>query len=149
MSYCRFSDGDVYLYAHVGGGFECCACSIAEPIKSIFTVGYKNHPLFGDIEPCEKCGGEGCDCCNMPGNTHLNTRSECIEHLKKHKNAGHRVPGYAFKILKEELEEAGEMNEPYFEDGYDGPVVVNFKDGTVKKATDLLDELENEDEDRD
>lgn len=26
MSYCRFSDGDVYLYASVDGDWECCMC---------------------------------------------------------------------------------------------------------------------------
>lgn len=28
MSYCRFSDGDVYLYADVQGGWTCCGCSL-------------------------------------------------------------------------------------------------------------------------
>ena len=30
MSYCRFSDGDVYMFEHVGGGIECCGCRLVE-----------------------------------------------------------------------------------------------------------------------
>jgi len=31
MSYCRWSDeSDVYLYAHVAGGWECCGCFLEE-----------------------------------------------------------------------------------------------------------------------
>jgi len=28
MAYCRFSDGDVYLYHHTDGYVECCACGL-------------------------------------------------------------------------------------------------------------------------
>lgn len=28
MSYCRFGEGDVYLYHSSGGGFVCCECSL-------------------------------------------------------------------------------------------------------------------------
>lgn len=28
MSYCRFSDGDVYMILHVGGFVECLACKL-------------------------------------------------------------------------------------------------------------------------
>ncbi len=31
MSYCRFSDGDVYMYPHIDGYIECCFCSLAQP----------------------------------------------------------------------------------------------------------------------
>ena len=30
MAYCRFSDGDVYIFPHVAGGFECCGCALHE-----------------------------------------------------------------------------------------------------------------------
>lgn len=31
MAYFRFGEGsDVYMYNHVGGGIECCMCSIAQ-----------------------------------------------------------------------------------------------------------------------
>ena len=35
MSYCRFSDGDVYMYNHVNGFIECCACSLEPDNRSI------------------------------------------------------------------------------------------------------------------
>jgi hypothetical protein len=67
-----------------------------------------------------------------------------------HRDNGDEVPEYAFTALREELKTEGEENEPYFDDGYDGPAIIDLKNGTVKKATDLLDELEGEDdEDRD
>lgn len=32
MSYCRFGrNSDVYMYEHVDGFIECCACNIGEP----------------------------------------------------------------------------------------------------------------------
>lgn len=29
MSYCRFSEGDVYMYSHIYGYIDCCGCSLA------------------------------------------------------------------------------------------------------------------------
>ena len=141
MSYARFSkDSDIYVYAHVGGGFECCACRIGPLVKSISTEGCTNHCLFGDVEPCDKCNGEGCNECMMPDSVRLSTRSEMITHLKEHIKAGHRVPGYTIDILKKEIKEEGEANEPMFNDGYDGPAVVDVRTGKVQKFTDLLEE---------
>ncbi len=68
MSYCRFISGDVYMYPDVHGGITCCACSLSDRVKSIFTDGYENHPLFGTVSGCEDCAGEGCDGCMMPDN---------------------------------------------------------------------------------
>lgn len=30
MAYCRFSDGDVYLYYSIGDIYVCCGCSLHE-----------------------------------------------------------------------------------------------------------------------
>jgi hypothetical protein len=30
VSYCRFSEADVYVYCHVGGYLCCCACSLSD-----------------------------------------------------------------------------------------------------------------------
>jgi hypothetical protein len=30
MSYCRFTDGDVYMYEHVAGGIYCQLCGLKE-----------------------------------------------------------------------------------------------------------------------
>jgi hypothetical protein len=138
MSYARFGDhSDVYVFPHVGGGFECCACGLSKSVESVFTKGCKDHPIFGDIEPCDKCGGKGCEHCMMPDNTRLNTRSEMIAHLEEHKKAGDEVPEYAIERLKEEIKTKGETNDPLFDDGYDGPVAIDFKKGTISKLTDL------------
>lgn len=139
MSYVRFSDdSDIYMFAHVGGGFECCSCRLAKKIKTIFTEGTKNHCLFDDVEPCKKCNGKGCDDCMMHDNfPRLQTRSEAIAHLQDHIKAGHKLPDYAIEGLQQELSEEREENPPMYEDGYDGPVAFNFNDGTVKKITEI------------
>lgn len=31
MSYCRFFDGDVYVFMHVSGHLECCGCVLNVP----------------------------------------------------------------------------------------------------------------------
>jgi len=36
MSYCRFGEGDVYVFMNVGGWLECCVCSLAEEEESMF-----------------------------------------------------------------------------------------------------------------
>jgi hypothetical protein len=41
----------------------------------------------------------------------LTTRSAAILHLRHHKLYGHKVPGYAEKILLTELKTIGEYNE--------------------------------------
>lgn len=30
MSYCRFGEADAYIFAHIAGGYECCACLLSE-----------------------------------------------------------------------------------------------------------------------
>lgn len=150
MSYCRFGeDSDVYIYAHVGGGFECCACSLAERQKSIFTTGLpEDDPrkkLFGDLKPCEECGGEGCDKCMMPGSVRYNTRTELIAHVQDHIDAGHNVPYDVIERLQEELMQVGEENEPLFEN-YDGPAIFDPNTGETKKVSDFFEELDDEDD---
>jgi len=150
MSYCRFGeDSDVYIYAHVGGGFECCACGLAERVKSIFTTGLlqgdPRSKFFGEIEPCDQCGGEGCEHCMIPGSTRFDTRTELIKHVQDHINVGHKVPPDVIEILQEELMKEGEMNEPLFE-GYDGPAIFDPDTGEMKRACDFFEEFETEDE---
>lgn len=33
MSYCRFGEGDVYMYYHIDGYFTCCGCRFVERNK--------------------------------------------------------------------------------------------------------------------
>ena len=35
MSYCRFSEGDIYLYASTAGGWECCGCCLQDGLRFV------------------------------------------------------------------------------------------------------------------
>lgn len=110
MSYCRFSEGDVYMYPNVSGGIVCCACRLSELIPTVRT---KGGELFGKtIEPCPYCDGEGCLRCTMHKSVTLDSRSEAIEHLLEHRRAGDYVPESAIDRLKWEIEELGDTLEP-------------------------------------
>jgi hypothetical protein len=142
MSYVRFGpESNVYVFPHVGGGFECCGCSMGPLVKSIYTTGCKDHPLFGDVDPCPHCQGEGCEECMVGSSVRVNTRSEMIAHLNAHIKAGDKVPVHAIEALKEELKLKGEYNESLFGDGYDGPAILNLKDHSITKLTDLEKEI--------
>lgn len=100
MSYCRFSDGDVYMYESVDG-VECCACMLAPMVRTIFTAG--GEVLGVVIEPCEECDGAGCDSCLMHDNMTFDTKQAALDHLRAHKAAGHSVPNYAIDELEDEI----------------------------------------------
>ena len=56
-------------------------------------------------------GWECCNCYLGEGGkaTNLETRTETIKHLLKHKDAGHKVPTYSIERLVEELREGGDF----------------------------------------
>ena len=82
MSYCRMgTDSDVYAFPSIDGTFECCACLLTK----------KKLTTFGEIS------------FKMHRSKTFSTREELLEHLEEHVNAGHLVPDYAFKILREEI----------------------------------------------
>lgn len=116
MSYCRFSSGDVYMFAHINGGIECCSCGLAPLIPTIWTKGTKALPegdgrrkLFGETGPHEDCNGEGCKGCMMHDSLSFPSRTEAIDHLIDHMKHGHEVPLYAVTRLQEEIEEIGDI----------------------------------------
>lgn len=43
MSYVRFSEADVYVYADIGGYLCCCACRLKEPWEHYSTDGIVAH----------------------------------------------------------------------------------------------------------
>jgi len=110
MSYCRFISGDVYMYPDVRGGITCCACRLADRVKTIFTPGALEESPEDDprrewaANICTKCK-DGCDACMMYGNMHFETYEEALKHLEEHKAAGHKVPSYAFEGIKRDMEE--------------------------------------------
>ena len=77
MSYCRFIDGDVYMYPDVRGGIRCCACRLNEPAPG---------GIFGRSE-------------------RFDTAREALDHLFKHRDAGHHVPQCAINQLLDEINE--------------------------------------------
>ena len=132
MSYCRFLSGDVYMYPDVSGGITCCACSLSDRVKSIFTSGYENHPLFGTVSGCGDCAGEGCDGCMMPGNMNFETYHEAIDHLHAHVEAGDKVPDYAFDGLIQDMENAEHDLGGCFCECGEVAMLHNIQDGTSK-----------------
>lgn len=79
MSYCRFSDADVYMFPSLYNNKPvviCCACFLTAD--------------FGESSVI------------------LDTKQEALKHLDLHRAAGHNVPEYAYDRLKEEIEEERE-----------------------------------------
>jgi len=81
MSYCRFSDGDVYLYPSVIGGWTCCACR---------------------LNPVDESGAY-----NLSPDTRMLTAGEVRAHLQAHIDADHDVPDYATEKIDTEIAERG------------------------------------------
>lgn len=59
MSYARFGESDVYVYAHVGGGVVCALCSFGDMLESTYKAEstqemvdhLKAHEKVGDFLP--------------------------------------------------------------------------------------------------
>lgn len=53
-------------------------------------------------------GGFTCCCCELVGENRSNfaTKGEMVEHLLKHREAGHVVPEYAIESIRNETEDA-------------------------------------------
>jgi hypothetical protein len=125
MSYCRFSEGDVYMYHHVGGFVECCSCSLADLVDG-------STAFFDQLSGADKKPDyEGPTTFKMHGNTNLSSYREALEHLQKHRDAGHSVPEDAFDRLREDIESGGSP-EASICDRCGGPVSLgcaDFKSG--------------------
>lgn len=55
MSYCRFSDGDVYLLPYVNGGILCCACWLNDRDNNIF---YSRKEVIAHLDKHREAGFE-------------------------------------------------------------------------------------------
>lgn len=92
MSYCRWSDGDCYVYSDIHdrkGEIRCCSCSLPfafVPKGGIYETPYPNFIAKGPLE--------------------------MINHLKEHEAVGHRVPRYAFTGLRKEAKDAKPLKYP-------------------------------------
>lgn len=64
----------------------------------------------------DDCGGFYCCCwCALltsesGGSTKLYTLQECLDHMWRHREAGHKVPEYVFETLQWELENGEDQN---------------------------------------
>jgi len=84
MSYARFSEGDVYVWAASSSEYHCQCCRLMpRDIKSV-VGGY------------------------MHGDTVAGSPAEMLAHLKAHRAAGHSVPDRALSRLQAEVAEATE-----------------------------------------
>ncbi len=79
MSYCRFSEGDVYMFSSIAEGIMCCSCSLVPKVEPDVL---SRDPIF-------------------------TTPQEAIRHLEQHKKAGDIVPDRAIEVLKDELDKEG------------------------------------------
>lgn len=91
MSYCRFSDADVYVFLAVDLGLECCGCILQEREW----VDDPDRPIFGGYL---KAVGEKINAYGL-------TTDEMLAHLQRHRAAGHDVPDYVFADLEADREE--------------------------------------------
>lgn len=105
MAYARFSEtSDLYLFHDGHEGMTCMGCKLAELVPTVFTRGTDEDHYFGPIDPCPKCGGEGCKACMIHGTTILRTPALTLAHLEEHAEAGHAVPDTAFERVREDIE---------------------------------------------
>jgi hypothetical protein len=78
VSYCRFGDSDAYIFEHVGGFWQCCACWL-------------------EVE-------DGDDGEEFWKSADFATKEELLEHIDKHRKAGHYIPEDVDERLRDEME---------------------------------------------
>lgn len=91
MSYCRFLEGDVYIFlASDEKKLECCGCILQERewVKD------ENSPLKGYLR----------DVGELIQNR-FDTTQGMLDHLEIHKNKGHYVPDFCIEGLLRDKEE--------------------------------------------
>jgi hypothetical protein len=80
MAYCRWGDGDLYIYEDARGGLTCCGCKLQE-------------------QPPAGFDGASFNC---------STRSAMIAHIDEHRAAGHEVQKGVVDALREEIAQLGD-----------------------------------------
>ena len=78
MSFERFSTSDIYMFEHVGGFIECCACSLDDHLGISIE---EDGPLFRFVQ--------------------LKTPREALSHLDDHEAARDDIGGARARIEKE------------------------------------------------
>lgn len=90
MSYCRFGEGDVYVFAS-GEGLTCMCCSM-EPMSK---------PVVGE----SLFEGYSSSSFSMNEDFNCSTEGEMLAHLRNHIDAGDSVPQDAINRLEREVEQ--------------------------------------------
>ena len=83
MAYSRFSDSDIYIYPHVDGYIECCACWLNEG-KDEYSLFLANVVIRDDIT--------------------------LAKHLKAHANLGHDMPDNLLFDILDDSDRYGKLN---------------------------------------
>jgi len=82
MSYCRFHENDAYIYMHVNGYLECCACRL--------TPRYGGSGWYGDFTTTKI--------------------SEMLNHIKEHRDAGQHIKQYTDeRLLREQARDGDDI----------------------------------------
>ena len=90
MSYCRWFEGDIYLYGDVSYNAICCMwCCLKDKEHT-------NGELH--IQHSKLDGYKNIECCNVV----LHTYSDAIKHMEEHRHVGDRAP---YKRVIEHLKE--------------------------------------------
>lgn len=75
MAYSRFTNSDIYIYSHIDGYIECCACWLNESTDE-YSLFLANVKIYDDLE--------------------------LARHLKKHAALSHEMP---INLLQEILQD--------------------------------------------
>jgi hypothetical protein len=94
MALARFVSSDVYVFYDVEGGITCMLCQFM-PTTEV------HHHEKGSPFECMNCA-------IFHTNFNTDSRTEMIEHLRRHREAGDRVPDYAFEKLEKDIREHGD-----------------------------------------
>ncbi len=105
MSYCRFSEGDVYMFGN-GTNLECCSCKLTGVNSYLIYPSDRLYDLM--IEQAEEMGrpytkGEPYEAGGAHASLHFDTPEEALEHLLEHAREGHEVPQSALERLRAEI----------------------------------------------
>jgi hypothetical protein len=93
MSYCRFLEGDVYVFTSADG-IECCMCGLQE----YEWVDDPTYKLFKGYMKTTKA---------VP---HVfRSNQAMIHHLMEHRAAGHEVPEHALERLRDPEDEKANL----------------------------------------
>ncbi len=97
MSYCRFSNGDVYMYDHYQGFICCCACRLTEKIDH--EISDETIEKFAD----ENNGIRLPKIHSLYQDRGFFDARFALKHLYKHKKADHKVGRGAITKLKRKI----------------------------------------------